>query len=165
MDGRADGCDLQVLPPKPCWECDGTGKVPGYQRVDGRLREVGKQTCCDCNGTGEYQGKLYVRLERRKLAWYVFHKPGSTSNDYAVAENLWSPKNLIHGLIKHDPNPKWLGYWCRIALEMLFDFRRFGPHFVKVTAQRCKWRLQYWSAPLRRKLGLSLASDEDLLPF
>lgn len=163
--GRPDGNDLQVLPPKPCWECDGTGKVPGYQRVDGLLREVGKQTCGDCNGTGEYQGKLYVQLVRRKLAWYTFHKPGGTAYDYAVAVELWSHKNLIEGLIRHNPHPKWVGYWCRIALALLFDFPGFGPHFVKVTAQRWRWRVQHATEPLRRKLGWVLESDEDMLPF
>jgi len=171
--GRPDGNDLQELPAKPCWECNGIGKVPTYISSNGLLVKVDTERCPDCHGTGEYAGKLYVQLVRRKLAWYTFHKPGGTTYDYGVAVQHWSHKNLIHGLIKHDPNPKWLGYWCRIALNMLFNFQApaenfrpgSGPHFLKVMAQRAVWRVQYATAPLRRKLGLSLASDEDQLPF
>lgn len=162
--GRPDGNDLQELPAMPCWSCDGSGVERKFQ-YDTRRHEVTGAKCCDCHGTGEYAGKLYVRLERRKLAWFAFHKPTGSMYNYDQAVNLWQPKSEIHGLIQHDPNPKWVGYWCRIALSMLFDFPRFGPHFLKVTAQRLRWRVQRATEPLRRKLGWVLESDEDMLPF
>lgn len=164
--GRPDGCDLQVLPPKPCWGCYGTGSELTWSKETAqRVPYADGRKCYDCNGTGEYQGKLYVRLERRKLAWFAFHKPTGSTHSYEQAVALWAPKSEIAGLITHNPNPKWLGYWCRIALSMLFNFREFGPHFIRVSFHRMRWRLQWWTAPLRRKLGLSLESDEDQLPF
>ena len=140
-----DGCDLQVLPPNECWSCDKgvpRGCGPHSIRPNGR--------CARCDGEGHYTPERYVRLERRKLGPYVFHKPGSTATrnelagiDAAYWARAWKAHSIIHGLILHAPTKRqrWLGYRTRIVLELLFDFKRFAPILLKRLFRR---PLQWW---------------------
>lgn len=62
-----DGADVQHLPGKQCWTCEGTG---WYSK--GRL-------CDKCSGTGWYKSPKWVCLDRHRWGKYVFHMPGEVS--------------------------------------------------------------------------------------
>lgn len=145
-----DGCDLQVLPPNECWSCE-KGKPRDPSRWG--LRSDG--TCARCDGHGNYSPERYVRLERRKLGPYVFHKPTGSAHSVPLMHQgkayfiwIWKPRNIIHGLILHKPNKlqRWLGYRTRMVLELLFDTRRFVPHLFR----HCFWRQRQWAHEQRR---------------
>lgn len=169
--GTGDGCDMQVLKPLECWSCKDDITLMGGHR------------CNACNGSGEYAPERYVRLLRRRIGRYVFHKPGSyaTSIGLQYWAKQWQARSVIHGLIVHPQTPrsKALGYHCRTVLELLFDTRRFAPHFLRVVFQRPirwgreqarTWRfgchpIQQWPlSPWHRHADWQGLQDDDL-PF
>lgn len=135
-----DGCDLQVLMSLECWSC-----VAGITRIGGHR-------CNGCGGSGEYAPERYVRLLRRRIGHYVFHKPTSTASSHGQSYwvQVWQPKAVINGLIVHAPDrgARALGYHCRTVLELVFDGRRFAPHFFRVVFRRpvgwCREQRRTW---------------------
>jgi hypothetical protein len=65
--GTRDGTDLQEIPGKPCFNCNGTGLTLGGYRA---------WTCRKCDGTGDYRAGFWCQLERWRLGGRVFHIPG-----------------------------------------------------------------------------------------
>lgn len=65
--GTPDDADVQHLPGKQCWTCDGTGLYSKYSE------------CRKCWGTGWYLSPVWVCLDRYRWGKYVFHMPGEVS--------------------------------------------------------------------------------------
>lgn len=135
--GVPDGCDVQVMPAKVCHSCDGTGRYRKY--IGGGMHE--KVSCWNCGATGIYQNVTYVKLHRTMVGAHVFHRPGASTTSPHLA-SFWAAKHRIEGRIEHK-RTRWSGF-CLWVLFMLFDFKRFAPHFVRSIMQRVFRRQYRW---------------------
>lgn len=170
-----DGADMQLLPPKPCWNCT-VGIVHWRALSDG-----GPIYCRQCDGRGNYRPERLVQLLRFKLGSHVFHKPGdSVSNLAARLEDpeeadpvaafrdgvaaRWGAKERIEGLIRHDRNKHPdLGYWSRVVLELLFNTR----HMLRVMRRHYPrvWKTWVLRKTYRLRERMGWLTEDELLPF
>lgn len=129
--GTPDGRDLQVLPAKKCYKCNGTGRYAGWD-WSGPSEE-----CYDCYGTGKFKPELQVPLNRYRLGRrnYIFHQPVGESYEYGKLPHKYYPTHRqINGLIQKDGTPYsseamlWLFLLFRPALfvSMLQRIVRFS---------------------------------------
>ncbi|UHG93289.1 hypothetical protein [Spirosoma oryzicola] len=72
--GKPAGNDIQIIPGKKCWTCDGTGIYTGYYWQSG---EKWYDTCNRC-WRGWYISPKFTVLNRVKFGPYVFHQPFMT---------------------------------------------------------------------------------------
>ena len=90
--GKRDGYDLQLIPEKKCWTCDGTGRYHNG---------VSAVMCRKCAGCGVYEQPIGVELERWRVGEYLFHNPVRSGGwDSIKKQNPLS--NTIHGLIQKE---------------------------------------------------------------
>lgn len=112
--------DLQEIPPKACWTCDGTG---WYAKGD---------RCRRCCGSGEYASTVWVVLERWELGGYQFHKP--TTRHYTKPAFM---EPTIRGYVEHrdyGTSAKVASLW----LALIFD----RPLWLRMmtSSRYCGWR-------------------------
>lgn len=86
--GTHFGDDIQYLPGKECYSCDGTGIYNGH---------YGSNMCYKCAGTGLYRDARLVHLKRIYISDYIFHQPVSSK---ITSEK--PPIGAIIGYITHD---------------------------------------------------------------
>ena len=86
--GTRDGHDVQHIPGKECYTCDGTGI---FERYNGDT-----DYCYRCGGSGWYKSPVWVVLERFRLGRFSFHIPRKRSYTKPDPDTT-----RIHGYIKH----------------------------------------------------------------
>lgn len=122
LHGRADGFDIQRIPPKECWTCGGSGWFSHNDR------------CRRCGGSGQYAGPVWVVLQRYLLGGFTFHIPRERS--YVKPD---PDTTNIHGYIEHADcgvKAKEAGLW----LALIFDRGLWWREMT--TSAYCRW--QWW---------------------
>jgi hypothetical protein len=128
--GKPDGLyDIQHIPGKPCWSCEGTGG----------LYEPGG--CYKCWGDGWYKRPFWVPLKRYHLGRYVFHRPEERSY-----ERPEPGVTKIHGYIKHPHYSRRKIQIAGLILFAMFDRKLFRQCLaeewdrlwvVRILSRRC----------------------------
>lgn len=159
---RDDGLDLQVLPGKHCWGCDGSGLY--YHTYSGDADE-----CYRCGGSGWYRWPTYVTLRRWRLGPRVFHQP--IDRCYGTMPIGLVPKVQIEGYVTHRRYSFRAVRWSTLTLGLIFDRRLAGiaAHdiyrrwwIVRLTARRCiDCRRKIWSTIRWRCLLCQRIADRD----
>lgn len=132
------GHDVQHIPGKKCFSCQGTGIYTGYSYYDGSMWE---DICYQCN-SGWYKRPMWVVLERYRFGKYVFHQPLKKVwhiHDVDIPNAVKIDGYIDHKLTKH-------GLDCLHLLYILFDFNRWRKNELKT------FGLSYfynWSTPYR----------------
>ncbi len=108
-----DGTDLQELPGKPCWSCDGTGIFTHIYSGD-------EDECHKCYGDGWFKRPCYVTLQRWRMGRFVFHEP---------IDRCWGrpPVGLkqtktIKGYVEHRRYSYRQVRWATLLLALCFDW-------------------------------------------
>lgn len=86
--------DLQFIPGKSCYTCDGTGIYKGWNPRYGGYYE---DWCWSCGGSGLYYLHQYIILRRIKFGAYVFHTPICRHRTTKILKL----KPDIEGYVKH----------------------------------------------------------------
>lgn len=166
-----DGVDLQELPGKPCWSCDGSGTF--YHLYSGDA-----DTCWKCDGSGWFQSPRYVTLQRWRLGRFVFHQP--IDRGYRKPIGI-RPTAVIVGYVTHRVYPLSGVRWATLLLGLCFDrglailawndiYRSWW--IVRVSGRRCIdcqrriWSTRRWRCRVCEFLSdreKSMAFDE--IPF
>ena len=114
------GIDLQHIPGKPCWTCNGSGIYRGWHLYSG---DEWEDVCNRCGGSGQYKREFWVVLSKYKFGRFTFHIPGERI--YEAPQVLKTGVDAIEGYIEHahyGDGPEvayvWLCLLCR-EWEML----------------------------------------------
>lgn len=111
--GTPDGYDVQHIPGKPCWSCEGTG---------GLYEPCG---CYKCGGSGWFKHPVWVTLRRYRMGRYVFHTPDGRSYEKPEPD-----VTNIEGYVQH-ANYDWRTLErAALVLALLFE-RRFFWRLLK----------------------------------
>lgn len=133
--GQAEGFDYQRID-KKCWDCDGGVSV------------WNDDYCSRCDGSGIYL-TTYVKLERWRLGWRVFHRPVDRYVDrdsyYDFEENdeglvrrapawvrsIWDKETPINieGLVVHKKYPEELSFEACYWFLLFFNSAAFWQHW------------------------------------
>lgn len=160
--GTPDGYDVQHIPGKPCWSCEGTG---------GLYEPCG---CYKCGGSGWFKHPVWISLKRHRFGRFVFHTPENRS--------YVKPKpdvTNIEGYVKHACYSRRQVQWAALVLSLLFArqvFWRLASERInslwicRVTKRRCidckrhtwcdKWRCV--TCQVLHERGVI---DDDEIPF
>lgn len=134
--GSNDGYDLQYLPGKQCFSCNGTGIYTQYST----WRE-NHEYCYNCNH-GWYKLPSYVVLERIRVGKYVFHRPVKRYNAPKQLHEVDIPCSVvIEGYISH--YRKKYGYLAYNVLFLVFETKKY---LVEIKNRRTD-RYKYWWMP------------------
>lgn len=126
--GTEDGHDLQYIPGKICFSCDGTGDMDD------------KHDCYKCGGDGWFKSPVWVLLKRWKLGGYSFHEPLQRLHRKPDTNSL--PRPMIEGYIEHAPYAWHDVQRARFILSLLFDWKLLWSEtdnwwLRRVIASRC----------------------------
>jgi hypothetical protein len=116
--GKVIGHDVQHIPGKICFACNGTGEPLWINDQD-------DEHCSRCYGDGWYKQPKWILLQRIKFGKYTFHKPiyRTTQENNLRYEYSQLPLTvpIIEGYISHTPSK--YGKKARTILFLLYDFR------------------------------------------
>lgn len=93
--GTTDGYDLQHIPGKKCFSCDGTGIYVGYHTFSGTRFE---DYCRRCGESGWHKRPKWIVLDRWILDGFVFHIPGQV---HRIEPDSGTARKQITGVIEH----------------------------------------------------------------
>jgi hypothetical protein len=145
--GKVVGHDVQHIPGKKCFACDGTGEPLWINDQD-------DENCSRCYGDGWYKRPKWILLQRVQFGKYIFHKPiyrtTQVENLYHEYSSLPATVPVIEGYISHTASKH--GKKARTILFVLFDFKRYSAYQIK----RMKNRIP--------KLTVRVSQPDDL-PF
>ncbi len=110
------GFDVQHIPGKRCWRCDGTGTHTYFESGD-------QDYCWKCGGDGWFKSPKWVTLQRYVWGPYPFHIPRETSYKRPVPDIT-----RIEGYIAH----------------AVYGGRQSELAYAWLCVKCCKWRL-FWS--------------------
>ncbi len=123
--GTPDGYDVQHIPGKICFGCDGTGQ---FEHMSGD-----QDYCYRCGGNGWYKSPVWVALARHRLGNYVFHTP----------KERWyqEPKpnaTNIEGYVQHKfyrgLQPEVAMLWLALIFDRKLWWREINEHHY------CRWQ-------------------------
>jgi len=169
---KQDGFDVQHIPGKVCWSCNGTGGV--YERGD----------CYRCMGDGWYRRPRWIMLERFRFGRYIFHVPREIRFQQPMLVD-------IEGYIRHPHYGAlsaeavlWLYLLCRkwrLFWQQLRSCESFRPRIYKhplswigtiLAVQRCQhcgrylWRRRECKVCKQVRIEVAKALDCDPeIPF
>lgn len=130
--GSNDGYDVQCLPGKECYSCNGTGIFVKYHSFGSSTKEH----CFRCT-RGWYVLPSYVLLERINVGGYLFHKPISRKQTSIFPDVPISTK--IDGYIEH--SKKKFGWVAFSILYIFFDLKTYRQY---VKGFGVGWRCSWW---------------------
>jgi len=119
--GTLIGYDIQHIPGKLCYSCNGTG-IHHYSSYNT------PEPCWNCIN-GWYKLPQWICLKRIKYGLYEFHSPAKRE---IQEENPWTHDNMgfivserpiIEGYIAHSPSK--LTHICQAILFIRYDTRRY----------------------------------------
>lgn len=162
--GTEDGHDLQYIPGKKCWSCEGTGG----------LYEPGG--CWKCDGDGWFRAPVWVVLKRWKFGRYTFHEP--IQRLYRKPDTNSHPRPIIEGYVEHASYSWKEIHRARFILALLFDWRQLWNRtdnwwIRKVISRKCCtcrrhiWTVKRWQCSTCQVLSdakVFLEQDNDI-PF
>lgn len=162
--GTEDGYDLQHIPGKMCWSCEGTG---GLYEPHG---------CYKCDGDGWFKAPVWVLLKRWKFGRYSFHEP--IQRLYQKPDTNSHARPIISGYIEHVSYPWKDIHRARFILSLLFDWRLLWSEtdnwwIRKVISRKCHtckrrlWSTNKWQCSTCQVLSDAktfLAQDNEV-PF
>lgn len=131
--GKRDGRDIQHIPGKECWNCDGSGTYVVYHTFSGDQWE---DYCNRCGGSGWFKRPVWVTLDRYRIGRNTFHQPvnrAHTLPDWCDLSNVERP--FIIGYIEHAKHKYDTVIRCQIALAMFFDWGLIWLHLVLIADQ------------------------------
>ncbi|MCX6217586.1 hypothetical protein [Spirosoma sp.] len=153
--GTPEGADMQILPGKKCYTCDGTGIYTGYYWQSG---EAWHDTCNRC-WRGWYISPKYVVLHRIRLGRYVFHQPGErydTPADIPVQyrvpkeQQIQGYKEFTPSIWTHEAHLWLFWFFDRPRFWYMWRWRASWPHqaglLVRLRELKC-----YWQRELERR--------------
>ena len=130
--GTLDGYDIQFIPGKICFSCEGSGVYVGYHTFSGDQWE---DTCNRCFGTGYFKDPVWVVLDRYRLGSFVFHCPQERLRKEPDPQDVPATVKRINGYVSH----KHYGYrkvvWATLLLAIRF---RDAPLWRRCVSQL--WR-------------------------
>lgn len=119
------GHDIQHIPGKECWTCDGSGI---YKKYDYHGRVYDRDACWHCAGTGLYKDHKFVMLEVYKFGRFTFHNP------LVSKETLWkcpfpTPEGtkIITGYVEHSSTK--YGAICISILFALYGNKKMSVYY------------------------------------
>lgn len=140
--GTPDGHDVQHIPGKECYGCDGTG-IFKYSEYD---------TCERCYGSGWYKQPVWVVLRRYRFGRYVFHSPESRSYTRPDPDIT-----RIHGYVEHARYPgrqhdlafawlcllfgRWGLFWRWLGSSRPCGFQRHPFLIARQVVCTVRWKL------------------------
>lgn len=130
--GINDGYDVQCLPGKKCYSCDGTGIFVRYHSFGSSTKE----RCYRCT-EGWYKTPSFVLLQRIKVGDHVFHKPVGRQSKLCFPDIPISVK--IEGYIEH--SKKKYGWLAFSILYIIFDRKKYISY---VKGFGIGWRCSWW---------------------
>jgi len=121
--GTHDGFDLQIIPEKECFSCNGTGwycyDIPCYN--------------CD---KGVYLPQKYIVLKRYDICGKSFHVPQSFFYHLPTHVEF---KDTINGLVKHEKSEH--ADSCKVILYLIMTKGGYIKHYY---SQVMGWKYQWY---------------------
>lgn len=162
--GAEDGHDIQHIPGKKCWSCDGTGEY--YEPHD----------CHKCDGTGWFKSPVWVLLKRWKFGRYTFHEP--IKRHYRKPDDDLHDRPIIKGYVEHASYSLKKTYRARLILALLFDWQLLWMMsdnwwIRKVISRKCHickrrlWTTKRWQCSTCQVLSdtKTFLEQDDETPF
>lgn len=160
--GTEDGHDIQYIPGKICFSCEGTG---GLYEPHG---------CWKCDGDGWFKSTVWVVLKRWKLGKYTFHEP--IKRHYRKPEEASShDRPMIEGYVEHASYSWKQVRRSQFILAMLFDWTLLWMMsddwwINRVIARKCHicnrhlWTTKQWQCSACERVKIVLEQDNEI-PF
>lgn len=143
---------IQHIPGKKCFNCDGSGQWPKYSMYPPyNIYDYGE--CYRCGGTGWFKYPQWICLALVKFGLYYFHRPLKRE---LLIENPWTEEGMgfkvsnlpiIEGYVEHEHS--WFGRYASVILYRFYD-RNAYIREIKDLKDIWRWRFKriirrfYW---------------------
>lgn len=145
--GRHIDYEVQHIPGKECWSCDGTGLHTRYSNYP-PYKPYEWNQCWHCHG-GWYKLPMWICLSKIKFGGYYFHKPLKKElqvvNPFTQEELGWvvTDRPIIEGYIEHQETN--FGWIALLILFYLYDksaYIKWRSEILDQLRWRYIWRLR-----------------------
>lgn len=139
--GKLVDYDIQHIPGKKCWTCDGTGEHVKYS-WNPPYKAYDWDYCWHCNGTGYYKLPQWICLSRIQFGKYTFHRP--LKREYMVKNPFvhevlgfeLSPSKIIEGYIEHEESR--FSHICLLLLYRIYNIEAYNKELIEF-----RWKFKY----------------------